>query len=75
MVLNCIPCFVQDKQKYFPKEDLLIIGCETQLTNWPAVSSVKTLEDLKMVKVQLFTRPLILLVQCGKHVPAGQRYV
>ena len=54
---------------------MLVIGNDKQLSNWPAVSLVTSLEELNEVKRQFVTRPLILLVECGKHVPIGQRSV
>ena len=56
------------------KDNVLIIGNEPPLCNWPVVNFVRTLEDLNDVKRQFLTRPLILLVECGKHVPIGQRW-
>ena len=61
------------KTRFPAKADVLIVGNDPQLCNWPVVNFVRSVEDLTDIKLQLFTRPLVLLVECGKHVPIGER--
>ena len=52
-----------------------IISDKEEFTNSAKTNIVKTISDLEAFRSQIFNRPLLLLVTCGKHVPHGQRYV
>ena len=50
-----------------------IISDKQELSNTDKINLVKTTSELDAFRSQLFNRPLLLLVTCGKHVPHGQR--
>lgn len=55
------------------KAQVTIISDKQELCNTPKTNIVKTVSDLQVFRGQLFNRPLLMLVTCGKHVPHGQR--
>ena len=50
-----------------------IISDKQELSNTDKINLVKTTSELDAFRNQLFNRPLLLMVTCGKHVPHGQR--
>ena len=50
-----------------------IISDKQELSNTPKINIVKTVSELDALRNQIFNRPLLLFVTCGRHVPHGQR--
>lgn len=50
-----------------------IVSDKEEFTNTTKTNIVQTTSDLEAFRNQIFNRPLLLFVTCGKHVPHGQR--
>ncbi|XP_032235366.2 uncharacterized protein LOC116601144 [Nematostella vectensis] len=50
-----------------------VIGDSKDFSNFPKISVVTSLADIEEVRHQIYRRPLVFKVTCGKHVPMGQK--
>lgn len=52
---------------------ITVINDKIEFSNTPKANLVGSLSELDDVRRQITSRPLMLSVTCGKHVPRGQR--